>query len=143
MLARLSNIPMTVMAVLGASVILLALLLALAFRGLQRRDPEKKWDAWRSVKSALIFIAGPFPISIAIHLAVLLFLIHEVRQAVAPQLINIHLESEGGGGNGGATPDAQLPSLPDIATPDTAVTGLSLPVPRIVGAENRPDHLHQ
>ncbi len=138
MLARLSNIPMTAMAVLGASVILLALLLALAFRGLQRRDPEKKWDAWRSVKSALIFIAGPFPISIAIHLAVLLFLIHEVRQAVAPQLINIHLESEGGGGNGGATPDAQLPSLPDIATPDTAVTGLSLPVPRIVEQRTAP-----
>ena len=109
---RLGNIPMTVVAVLAASIILLALLLALAFRGLRNRDPEKKWDTWRTVRSALIFIAGPFPISIAIHLAVLLFLIHEVRQAVAPKLINIHLESEGGGGNGGAAPDTKLPSLP-------------------------------
>ncbi|MGO9062237.1 MAG: vWA domain-containing protein [Candidatus Binataceae bacterium] len=135
---RLSNIPMTVVAVLAASVILLALLLALAFRGLRSRDPEKKWDAWRTVRSALIFLAGPFPISIAIHLAVLLFLIHEVRQAVAPKLINIHLESEGGGGNGGAAPDTKLPSLPDIATPDTAVTGLSLPVPRIAAQQTAP-----
>ena len=82
---RLGNIPMTVVAVLAASVILLALLLALAFRGRRNRDPEKKWDTWRTVRSALIFIAGPFPISIAIHLAVLLFLIHEVRQVVAPE----------------------------------------------------------
>jgi len=128
--ARLSNIPMAAWAALAASVIVLALLLSLVFRRRRRFDEEGGWDPWQSIKSALIFVAGPFPISIAIHLAVLFFLIHEVTQVVAPKLIHIHLES-GGGGTGGASPDVKLPTLPELATPDTAVTGLSLPVPRI------------
>jgi hypothetical protein len=133
--SRLSNIPTTVMVALAVSVIALALLLALAFRALRRPIAfERGRDAWRSVKEALLFLAGPFPISIAIHIAVLLFLIHEVRQVVAPKYLNIHLES-GGGGSGGASPDVKLPPMPDIATPDTAVTGLSFPVPKIAAQQ--------
>lgn len=129
--AKLSNLSPNVMAALAVSVIVLALLIFLVLRALRRPIAvERGRDAWRSIKEALIFLVGPFPISIAIHVAVLLFLIHEVTMAVAPKYINIHLES-GGGGTGGASPDVKLPPMPDISTPDTAVTGLSFPVPKI------------
>lgn len=108
---------------LGLSVLALAVILSLPLWALKNRSR----DGWRSLKDALLFLAGPFPISIAIHLAVLLFLIHEVSQVVAPKYISIHLES--GGGAGGS--DTTLPQLPGVATPNTAVTGLSLPAPRI------------
>jgi von Willebrand factor type A domain len=129
---RLSNIPPIGIVALGVSVIALAVVLSLLLRAVRRPiglDTRGR-DAWRSVKDALVFLAGPFPISIALHLAVLFFLIHEVRQVVAPKYISIHLES-GGGGTGGASPDVKLPELPDVATPDTKITGLSFPVPRI------------
>jgi Mg-chelatase subunit ChlD len=129
LVARLSNIPATALIVLAVSIVVVALLLGLAFRALRRPlGLERGRDAWRSLKEALLFLLGPFPISIAIHLAVLLFLIHEVRQVVAPRYINIHLES-GGGGIG--SPDVKLPPMPELTTPDTAVTALSLPVPKI------------
>jgi hypothetical protein len=128
---RLNNISEGGWIVLGVSVLLVAVLLALVFRAIRRpMGMERGRDPWRSIKEALLFVAGPFPISIAIHVAVLLFLIHEVQVAVAPKYINIHLES-GGGGTGGGSPDVKLPPMPDIATPDTAVTGLSFPVPRV------------
>src|SRR5690242_17621599 len=115
---RLSSLPPAAWGALGASVLILALLLFSVFQGLRRSDGEDRWEAWQTIKSALVFLAGPFPISIAIHLAVLFFLIHEVTQVVAPRLIHIRLES-GGGGTGGASPDVKLPTLPDIATPNT------------------------
>lgn len=128
---RLTHLSPAVMAALAVSIIVLAILLGLAMRAIRRPIAmERGRDAWRSIKEALIFLIGPFPISIAIHVIVLLFLIHEVRMAVAPKYISIHLES-GGGGSGGASPDVKLPPMPDISTPDTAVTGLSFPVPKI------------
>jgi von Willebrand factor type A domain len=127
---RLNNIPQIGLVLVAVSIVLLALLLSLVFRAMRRPIAgEGRRDAWRSVKDALLFLAGPFPISIAIHVAVLLFLIHEVTVAVAPKYIDIHLES--GGGSGGANPDVNLPPMPDIATPDTAVTGLTFPVPKL------------
>jgi von Willebrand factor type A domain-containing protein len=128
---RLNNFPTTTLVALAISVAALAVALALIFRAIRRPVAfERGRDTWRSVKEALIFLAGPFPISIAIHVAVLLFLIHEVSQVVAPRYINIRLES-GGGGSGGASPDLKLPPMPAISTPDTAVRGLSFPVPKI------------
>lgn len=128
---RLSHLSTSALAALAVSVVLLALLISLAFSLFRRPLAfERGRDAWRSVKETLLFLAGPFPISIAIHVAVLLFLIHEVRQVAAPKYINIHLES-GGGGSGGASPDVKLPPMPDVATPETALSALSLPVPQI------------
>ena len=128
---RLRNIPPAMTVGLAVSVIVLALLISLVLRAIRKPIGfERGRDAWRTVKDGLIFLAGPFPISIAIHLAVLLFLIHEVRQVVAPKYINIHLES-GGGGTDGPSPDVKLPPMQDIATPDTALTGLTFPVPKL------------
>ncbi len=134
LVSRLHNLPASVLVALAVSIVALAVILGLVFRALRRPVAfERGRDAWRSFKEGLIFVAGPFPISIAIHVAVLLFLIHEVRQVAAPKYINIHLES-GGGGSGGAAPDVKLPPMPDVATPDTALTGLSFQVPKIAPA---------
>src|SRR5690349_2844530 len=94
---RLNNFSTTTLLELAISVVALAVALALIFRAVRRPvGLERGRDTWRSVKEALIFLAGPFPISIAIHVAVLLFLIHEVSQVVAPRYINIRLEAGGG-----------------------------------------------
>ena len=108
---------------LGISALALGVILSLLLWAVKR--PHGR-DHLRRGKEALLFLAGPFPISVTIHLAVLLFLIHEVRQVAAPRYISINLESGGVGG-----PEATLPELPAAATPDTAVTGLSLAAPRI------------
>jgi Mg-chelatase subunit ChlD len=125
------NFPSLGIVAVGISVIALAVVLSLLVRALRRplASGSRRRDHWRAVKQALLFLAGPFPISIAIHLAVLLFLIHEVGQVAVRKYISIHLE--GGSGQAGAVTDSKLPKLPDVAMPDTAVTGLSFPAPRI------------
>jgi von Willebrand factor type A domain len=128
--ARLGHLALPAAVGLAISVIVVAILLGLAFRRRGDDSEQSGGEIWRSIKSGLVFLAGPFPISVALHLAVLLFLIHEVRMVVAPKLIHIHLES-GGGGTGGPAPQLKIPTMPDVATPDTAVQGMAMPVPRI------------
>jgi hypothetical protein len=65
------------------------------------------------VRRAFHFAGGPFPLSVAIHLAVLLFLIVTVHETRGRNLIMVDFEAGGGGGS-------QLESLevPDVPMPD-------------------------
>lgn len=87
------------------------IILAIALRRGVIRDGAQLVLVWR----AFHFAGGPFPLSIAIHLAVLLFLIVTVHETRGRNLIMVNLEAGGGGGS-------QLESLdvPDVPLPDVA-----------------------
>lgn len=125
MISTLSSIPPIGLVALGVSILALSVLMGLLL--IAAKWPRSR-DHLRNLKDTLRFLAGPFPISIAIHIAVLLFLVHEVRQVTAPRYISIHLESGGGSAAGSGM---TLPELPAVTIPDTAVTGLSMPAPKI------------
>jgi von Willebrand factor type A domain len=72
-------------------------------------------QAPRTFKEALHFLLGPFPLSIALHVAVLLILLYAVHTPQGMQFITIHLEGGGGGGSHQELNDLNLPpaDLPD------------------------------
>ena len=53
-----------------------------------------------TIRSAMRFMAGPFPLSVTIHLALILFLIITVHEQRGRELIMVNLEAGGGGGGG-------------------------------------------
>jgi von Willebrand factor type A domain len=58
------------------------------------------------------FAGGPFPLSVALHVAVLLFLIITVHESRGRELLLVNLEAGGGGGGGNELADLDLPELP-------------------------------
>jgi hypothetical protein len=116
---------------LGASIIPVALLLRFVLRGRQKADwlespPGRKS---RRIADLLRFATGPFPISIGLHAAVLLFLMAKVIEPTPLPPTMVRLES-GGGGGGGNQQLLKLPELPDAAMAETAPPELESP-PRI------------
>lgn len=69
----------------------------------------------RTLREAMHFVLGPFPLSIALHVAVLLILLYAVHTQQGLQLITIHLEGGGGGQSHQELNDLDLPTadLPD------------------------------
>ncbi len=65
-----------------------------------------------SLRRAIRFVAGPVPLSIALHTAALLFLIITVYEQRGPELIVLNLEAGGGGGNGNEMQDLDRPAVP-------------------------------
>jgi len=63
------------------------------------------------VRRAFHFAGGPFPLSIALHLAGLLFLIVTVHETRGRDLVMVNLEAGGGGGSGSET-DLDVPAAP-------------------------------
>ena len=61
--------------------------------------------------------AGPFPLSVALHLAGLLFLIVTVHETRGRDLVMVNLEPGGGGGSGSEIDNLDVP---DEAMPETA-----------------------
>lgn len=82
------------------------------------REPGRRglWDTMR-------LLGGPFPLSIALHLAVLLILVGVIKQRAAPVLLTIRLEG------GGSLPRAALaaPAPPELPTPETAPLDIARP----------------
>jgi hypothetical protein len=60
---------------------------------------------------AIGFAGGPFPLSVALHVAVLLFLIVTVHESRGRNLLLVNLEA-GGGGGGNEMRDLDLPEIP-------------------------------
>lgn len=76
------------------------------------------------VARAVRFARGPFPLSIAIHVGALLFLIITVHESRGRDLILVNLEAGGGGGGGD---EMQKLEMPDVPMPDVAPQRTDLP----------------
>ena len=77
-----------------------------------------------TIRSAMRFMAGPFPLSVTIHLALILFLIITVHEQRGRELIMVNLEAGGGGGGGSEMNDLDMPEVP---MPDTAPQQMEQP----------------
>ncbi|HKM98865.1 MAG TPA: vWA domain-containing protein [Candidatus Binataceae bacterium] len=77
-----------------------------------------------AIRRALRFAGGPFPLSIGLHVAGLLFLIVTVHEARGRDLIMVNLEPGGGGGGGSEMNDLDMPEVP---MPDTAPQQMDTP----------------
>ncbi len=96
-------------------------------------DDESTYHALRKSTSAVIeairsatrFMLGPFPLSVTIHLALILFLIITVHEQRGRELIMVNLEAGGGGGGGSEMNDLDMPEVP---MPDTAPQQMEQPV---------------
>ena len=95
-------------------------------------DDESTYNALRRSTSAIIetvraatrFMLGPFPLSVTIHVALILFLIITVHEQRGRELIMVNLEA-GGGGGGSEMNDLDLPEVP---MPDVAPQQMEQPV---------------
>jgi VWA domain-containing protein/putative zinc finger protein len=79
---------------------------------------------WETIRSAVRFSIGPFPLSVALHIIVLLFLIITVHEQRGRELIMVNLEAGGGGGGGNEMQDLDMPEVP---MPDTAPQQMEAP----------------
>jgi hypothetical protein len=77
-----------------------------------------------TIRSAMRFMMGPFPLSVTIHLALILFLIITVHEQRGRELIMVNLEAGGGGGGGSEMNDLDMPEVP---MPDTAPQQMDQP----------------
>ncbi len=93
---------------------------ALAIRRLRRREARSAGVVARVVR----FVGGPFPLSIAIHVGALLFLIITVHESRGRDLIVVNLEAGGGGGGGD---EMQKLDMPDVPMPEVAPRQTDLP----------------
>ena len=87
---------------------------------------EDEADATRlqQMKDALGLFIGPFPLSVALHVLALLFLIITVHEQRGRELIMVNLEAGGGGGGGSEMQDLDMPEVP---MPDVAPQQMEAP----------------
>ncbi|MGH7815258.1 MAG: vWA domain-containing protein [Candidatus Binataceae bacterium] len=89
-----------------------------------RRDAgEADVDRLQKIKDYLRLMAGPFPLSIALHVIALLFLIITVHEQRRSQLIMVNLEAGGGGGSN----ETQELDMPEVPMPDLAQSQVAAP----------------
>jgi hypothetical protein len=92
----------------------------------EKRGDEDQADVTRlqSMRDALRLMIGPFPLSVALHVLALLFLIITVHEQRGRELIMVNLEAGGGGGGGSEMQDLDMPEVP---MPDTAPQQMDTP----------------
>src|SRR5579872_7233527 len=91
---------------------------------LDRDDDEADVERLQSIRDYLRLIAGPFPLSVLLHVGLLLFLIITVHEQRGRELIMVNLEAGGGGGGGSEMNDLDMPEVP---MPDTAPQQMDQP----------------
>src|SRR6202050_2131186 len=89
-----------------------------------REDDEADATRLQSMRDYLRLIIGPFPLSVTIHVALILFLIITVHEQRGRELIMVNLEAGGGGGGGSEMNDLDMPEVP---MPDTAPQQMDQP----------------
>ena len=82
---------------------------------------EEAGGFWPTIRSAIRFMIGPFPLSVALHVVLLFFLIITVHEQRGRELIMVNLEA-GGGGN-----EMQDLDMPEVPMPDTAPQQMEAP----------------
>src|SRR5215470_14004862 len=92
----------------------------------EKHGDEDQADVTRlqSIRDALRLMIGPFPLSVALHVLALLFLIITVHEQRGRELIMVNLEAGGGGGGGNEMQDLDMPEVP---MPDTAPQQMEQP----------------
>ncbi|MGA3230651.1 MAG: vWA domain-containing protein [Candidatus Binatus sp.] len=85
---------------------------------------EEAGGFWPTIRSAVRFMIGPFPLSVALHVVLLFFLIITVHEQRGRELIMVNLEAGGGGGGGNEMQDLDMPEVP---MPDTAPQQMEQP----------------
>ena len=92
----------------------------------EKRSDEDQADVTRlqAIRDALRLMIGPFPLSVALHVLALLFLIITVHEQRGRELIMVNLEAGGGGGGGSEMQDLDMPEVP---MPDTAPQQMDSP----------------
>ena len=91
---------------------------------LARDDDESDAERLQTWRDYLRLIAGPFPLSVILHVGLLLFLIITVHEQRGRELIMVNLEAGGGGGGGSEMNDLDMPEVP---MPDTAPQQMDQP----------------
>jgi hypothetical protein len=92
----------------------------------EKRGDDDQADVTRlqSIRDALRLMIGPFPLSVALHVLALLFLIITVHEQRGRELIMVNLEAGGGGGGGSEMQDLDMPEVP---MPDQAPQQMDSP----------------
>ena len=92
----------------------------------EKRADEDQADVTRlqAIRDGLRLLIGPFPLSVALHVLALLFLIITVHEQRGRELIMVNLEAGGGGGGGSEMQDLDMPEVP---MPDTAPQQMDSP----------------
>jgi hypothetical protein len=111
-------------ALLGISVMAVALLLYRLI-GKRRTRPGGAGKERSALREAVHFLLGPFPLSVALHVGVLLMLLYVVHAQQGLQLITINLEA--GGGGGGTNEELNDLDLPQAEMPNTAPVQMERP----------------
>jgi len=92
------------------AVLLLISIIVVAFAF--RRGGMRAGDEPGIVRRAFHFAGGPFPLSVALHLAGLLFLVITVHETRGRDLIMVNIEAGGGGGSGSEIDPLDVPDVP-------------------------------
>jgi hypothetical protein len=92
----------------------------------EKRGGDDQADVTRlqALRDALRLMIGPFPLSVALHVLALLFLIITVHEQRGRELIMVNLEAGGGGGGGSEMQDLDVPEVP---MPDVAQQQMEAP----------------
>src|ERR1700756_2978072 len=79
---------------------------------LGEEDPEKEKPGFKhGLRQGLRFLLGPFPLSIGLHVVVLLFLLFAVHMETGQNFIPISRQAGGGGGQTKPGEDTNMPEM--------------------------------
>jgi len=90
----------------------------------KREDDQAEQSRLQAIRDGLRLMIGPFPLSVALHVLALLFLIITVHEQRGRELIMVNLEAGGGGGGGSEMQDLDMPEVP---MPDQAPQQMDSP----------------
>jgi VWA domain-containing protein len=125
--------PTTIAALIGASILVLAITFFWLTRSRRRQRSAASGAAQTGalieiLHDALHFMMGPLPLSISLHVAVLLGLLWGVHIEQARNLIMVKLQAGGVRGGGSSSDNLKALEMPEMPMPQTAPLPIERPV---------------